>query len=65
MTLNSASSVAEVRLAGGSMEAVMDVEPGAIILLPIPPTMLGLEASVDLDGLVQIGEAASVARHSR
>ncbi|MBA4040715.1 MAG: hypothetical protein C0471_13365 [Erythrobacter sp.] len=59
MTLNSASSVAEVRLAGGSMEAVMDVEPGAIILLPIPPTMLGLEASVDLDGLVQIGEAAS------
>jgi len=50
---------ADVHLSPGSMRATMDVEPGDTILLPAPPTLLGLEASVDLEGMVQIGHAAS------
>jgi len=50
---------ADVRLSPGSMRATIDVEPGDTILLPAPPTLFGLEASVDLEGMVQIGHALS------
>lgn len=47
----------DVRLHPGSMVATMSCEVDDIILLPAPPSLLGLQASVDLHGLVEVGLA--------
>lgn len=50
---------ANVRLPPGSMEVLVEAEVGDLILLPVPPALFGLEASIRLEGLVEVGYAES------
>ena len=48
-----------IQLDPGSMEVVMKVDVGDTVLLPIPPRLLGLEASLELDNLIALDEIPS------